>query len=292
MKQRLPTVLELLGKATSFFQEAGIQTARLDAQVLLADILGMDRLHLYVNYDRPLEQHEVNAYRQAVVRRAKRVPVAYITGKKEFMSLEFKVTPAVLVPRPETELLVETASELLKRRDDQGEGAVVADVGTGSGVIAVCLAKLPEVKMVWAIDVSPDALAVARYNGKEHGVNSKVQWVQGDLLQPLLKAGVKVDMVVTNPPYIPTEAIGSDCTEVRWEPKTALDGGKDGLKYYRLLAAQVPRVLREGGWLCMEIGFDQGPSVSQLLEATGRFGQVRVVTDLAGHDRIVVAAAQ
>ncbi len=290
MTSPLPTVIELLGKAVSFLEAEGVSSPRLDAEVMLANILGLDRIHLYVNYDRPLEEHEVNQFRQAIVRRAQKTPVAYITGKKEFMSLEFAVTPAVLIPRPETELLVEQALELL---GGMTLPADVVDVGTGSGAIAVCLAKSPRVRRLWAIDLSSQALQVAKRNGERHGVSEKVQWVQGDMLKPLLQSkGEGVDMIVSNPPYVPTGAIGRDCPEVLKEPRAALDGGKDGLDYYRILVAQSPQVLRPSGWLCLEIGDGQGRSVAELMERQGPFTQVRVIPDLAGRERVVLGTVK
>ena len=166
-----------LVKKTADFSRGGDCLGRLDAEVLLADVLGLDRIHLYVNFDRPLEEAEVDRYRQAVIRRAQRVPVAYITGEKEFMSLPFSVNPQVLIPRPETELLVERVVSLLPREFATG-GAKVADIGTGSGVIAICLALQSQVEEVWATDISPSALQVARANAARHQVEGEIRWVR------------------------------------------------------------------------------------------------------------------
>lgn len=292
MTSKLPTVLELLGKAVPYLADAGIETARLDAEVLLADILAMDRIGLYVNFDRPLEKREVDAYRQALIQRAKRIPLAHIIGKKEFMSLDFKVTPAVLVPRPETELLVETAIQKLKGRRGAAQCLRVVDVGTGSGAIAVTIAKNVLEAEVWAIDISAAALEVAKENAELHGVSDKVRWLHGNLLDPLRQyLGFRAELIVSNPPYVPSGEIGKVSPEVRREPRLALDGGNDGLFFYRELARTSREFLSEGGWICLEIGHDQGQAVAQMFEAARGFADVQVLPDLAGLDRVVAAKA-
>lgn len=292
MIARMPTVLELLKKAVPYLADAGIDTARLDAELLLAHVLGMDRIGLYVNFDRPLETREVDAYRQALILRARRMPLAYITGTKEFMSLEFKVNRAVLVPRPETELLVETAVEKLESLRESSESLRVVDVGTGSGVIAVTIAKKVPDAEVWAIDISTAALRVARENASRHSVSDRIHWLQGNLLEPLRRiSGFAAELIVANPPYVPSRDIGKDSPEVRWEPRVALDGGTDGLDFYRRLARTSRPYLVPGGWICLEIGYDQGQAVAELFETAGGFAEVQVLPDLAGLDRIVVARA-
>lgn len=211
--------------------------------------------------------------------RASRYPLAYIIGEKEFFGLAFVVSSAVLVPRPETEILVE---ECLKRL---GDGSLIADVGTGSGAIAVAVAvNLPNAK-VYATDSSEEALKVARANVEKHGVADRVCIVGGDLLEPLIETGLEFDAIVSNPPYIPTGAIESLESEVRQEPIQALDGGTDGLDAYRRLFPQAALLAK---MVAVEIGIEQADPVTQIAREAG-WAHVEVVRDLAGIERVVIA---
>lgn len=275
------TIGRLLKETKDYFQYKGLDTPRLDAEVLLAHVLGVDRLYLYVHFDQPLERQELARYREAVRRRARREPVAYITGEKEFMGLAFQVTPAVLIPRPETELVVETAVTLLASHP----GPLVADLGTGSGAIAVAvLKKLPAARAV-AVDASPAALAVAQANARRHGVAQRLEFVAGDFLSPL--AGRRFDALLTNPPYIASADMARLPPEVRWEPAAALAGGQDGLDFYCRLAAEGTAYLTSGGYVVCEVGQGQAPAVVRLLRAAG-LAVVDVRRDLAGIERVVI----
>ena len=255
------TVLKVLQWTADYFSARQIDAARLEAELLLAATLGLDRVGLYVNFERPLDSSELAAFRERVQRRAGREPVQYILGETEFWSLVFHVTPAVLVPRGDTEFLVEEALPRI-------EGAArVLDVGTGSGAIAVALAhEKPEI-LVTALDCSLPALEVARDNALRNGVAERVSCLAGELAA--LPPG-PFDVVVSNPPYIPSGDWEKLMPEVRdHEPRLALDGGEDGLEAYRHLARQAGRILVPGGWLLVEVGIDQAKDVSALFKAGG-----------------------
>lgn len=276
------TIGRLLTWTKEYFQRHGLDTPRLDAEVLLAHVLGMDRLHLYVRFDEPLEQAELVRYRVAVRRRVQREPVAYITGEKEFMGLAFHVTPAVLVPRPETELVVETAAALLAARP----APLVADVGTGSGAIAVALLHKLSAARAVAVDISADALRVAVANAARHGVAERLEFIAGDFLAPLGER--RFDAVLVNPPYVAAADMERLPPEVRCELAAALYGGQDGLTYYRRLAADGPARLLPGGYIVCEIGQGQDAAVTALLRQTG-LTVTEVRRDLAKIPRVVVA---
>jgi release factor glutamine methyltransferase len=293
----LLTVGELLRRATGYLAEKGLPTPRLDAEVLLAWTLGGDRVRLYVEYDRPLTPDEVGRYRELIGRRAKRVPVALLRGFKEFFALPFTVSPAVLIPRPETESLVQEVLGWLAGQgaEERSRAAqtrwTVADLATGSGCVGVTVAKCAPAVRVVATDRSREALAVAEMNAARHGVADRVRFLAGDGLAPLLAAGWagKLDVLAANPPYIPSATVDQLGQDVAYEPRLALDGGPDGLRFYRDWVPQAGRLLRPGGLLALEIGHDQGAAVTGLVEATGEFGEVRVIQDHGGRDRVVRA---
>jgi release factor glutamine methyltransferase len=273
------TVLKILKWTTDYFAGKGIDSARLEAELLLAATLGMDRVGLYVNFERPLDADELAAFRKRVQRRAQREPVQYILGETEFWSLTFNVSSAVLVPRADTEVLVE---EALPRID----GSVrVLDVGTGSGAIAIALAHEKPEALVTALDCSESALEVARNNALRHGVSDRVTCIVGDLAD--LPTG-PFAVIVSNPPYIPSRDWEQLMPEVRdYEPRMALDGGVDGLGAYRQLAAQAGRILVPGGWLLVEVGIGQAADVEALFRAAGLV-EISQRDDYAGIPRVVM----
>ncbi len=273
------TVLKILKWTTNYFTEREIASARLEAELLLAATLDLDRVGLYVNFERPLDTAELAAFHARVRRRALREPVQYILGETEFWSLPFTVSPAVLVPRADTEVLVE---EALARIEGSSR---ILDVGTGSGAIAIALAhEKPEV-CVTALDCSESALEVARSNAQRNGVAERVTCLAGDLAT--LPPG-PFEMVVSNPPYIPSRDWAELMPEVRdYEPRLALDGGDDGLQAYRQLTAQAGQVLTPGGWLLVEVGIDQAADVRALFETVG-LSEVSQRDDYAGIPRVVV----
>lgn len=272
------TVLKVLRWTAGYLQEKGVDGARLDAELLLAEVLQLDRVGLYLNYDRPLEAGELAAYRQLVGRRARREPVAYILERSEFWSLPFEVCPGVLIPRPDTEVLVEEA--LARAAGDSR----ILDVGTGSGAIAVALAhELSDARLL-AIDLSEAALAVAQKNARSNGVGERIVFQPADLHQ--LPVG-PFELIVANPPYIPQPEMAALQPEVRdYEPQLALAGGDDGLDCYRALAAQASGCLSHGGWLLLEVGIGQAEAVQQLLSQAG-LEEIFCRNDYAGVSRVV-----
>ena len=270
------TILGVLQWTEKRFAERKLGTPRLDAQLLLAHVLGKDCVHLYTHFDQPLEADELAKYRALIQRRLSGEPVAYLVGKKEFRSLELAVDARVLVPRPDTETAVDAALALLPA---EGEARVV-DVGTGSGAIALALKKERPALEVLAVDRSPDAAAVARANAERLGL--AVEVVEGDLLAPVA-ARAPFAAIVSNPPYIPSGEIAGLQAEVRKEPLAALDGGADGLDVIRRLVADAPPLLADGGALVLEVGAGQAPAVVALFAADGRYDAATTTKESRRH---------
>ncbi|MFP4372334.1 MAG: peptide chain release factor N(5)-glutamine methyltransferase [Halanaerobium sp.] len=279
-------IKELLKRSDQFLAERGIESSRLDAEVLMADLLDMERINLYVKYDYPLKSSEINTYREMIKQRAKRVPVAYITETKEFMSLEFKVKEGVLIPRPETENLVETVIEYCQQNELQSPQII--DVGTGSGAIAVSLAHYLSDSKVVGVDLSPAALKVARQNMEKHELSERMSILKSDLLAEFIKREIKgIDIIVSNPPYISEAEMEELPPEVKKEPKTALQAGEDGLDYYRRLIPEAEKVLKKGGKIFLEIGYQQAEAVRGIFGE--KWSQIEVKKDYSENDRIVSA---
>jgi release factor-specific protein-(glutamine-N5) methyltransferase/tRNA threonylcarbamoyl adenosine modification protein (Sua5/YciO/YrdC/YwlC family) len=289
------TIRRLLEAAAGYLGEKGSSSPRLDAELLLADTLGLDRVDLYTQYDRPLTAQEIASYRALIARRAAHEPVAYIRGRAYFRRLSLGVGPAVLIPRPETEELVDLALESLRRRPPwrglpcnptPPAAPVVADVGTGSGAIALSLAQEAGVQVL-AIDESEQALAVAAANAAATGLADRLVLRRGDLLSDV-PAG-SLDLIVSNPPYVRSGDISFLAPDVRlFEPVFALDGGPDGLSVYRRLVPEAARALGPGGTLLLEVGEEQAAAVSQLAREAG-FALVNVHKDLSRKERMVEA---
>ena len=280
-------VAGVLQDAAARLGEAGIDTARLDAELLLMEALGWSREDLYRNPEGGLRQAQAERFESLVSRRLRAEPVAYMTGTQEFWSLDFRVTRDVLIPRPETEHLVETVAEFLASRPGRCR---ILEIGTGSGAVAVCLARECAGAEIWATDVSAPALDVARDNASRHGVDGKIQWLRGDLFAPVQGLAERFDVLVSNPPYVPSGEIARLQRDVcDWEPPLALDGGADGMDFYRRFVREGARHLREGGLLAVEVGAEQGGAVSRLFDAEAGFHRVRVWRDYAGLPRVVTA---
>jgi release factor glutamine methyltransferase len=278
------TTLKVLEWTAKKFAEKQLPSARLDAEVLLAHTLSTNRVGLYTAFDQPLKPEELTTYRELIRRRLAGEPIAYLVGEQEFWSLPLVVDARVLVPRRDTETLVEAGL-----RAARGAGVNVrriVDACTGSGAVALALAtELPEARL-WATDVSPGALAVARANVTKLKLEERVFVVEGDLLAaPEVAANAPYDLVVSNPPYVPSGDIAGLSAEVRAEPRLALDGGADGLDLVRRLAPAAYALLAPGGTFALEHGFDQGAAVRELLSASG-FVDVVSTRDLAEHERV------
>ena len=279
----------LLETATNYLADKGIENARLNAEVLLAYQLRVQRISLYLNFEQPLTEKEIAGFRGLIKRRLKHEPLQYITGKQEFWSLSFQVNPHVLIPRPETEILVEQAMVLAKSLAE-GTPLRVLDLGTGSGVIAVTMAKeIPE-SLVFATDISGKALDVARANAQAHGVSSSITFLQGDLFDPLMLEKPTFHLIASNPPYVCTHEISGLHSEVAlYEPKAALDGGKDGMDYLKEIIAQAPQFLLPCGWLLLEMSPYQVEKALFTLAETDVYQNTKAVEDYSHHQRVVMA---
>jgi release factor glutamine methyltransferase len=292
------TVSQMVRMGTYALADSGAATPRLDAELILASVLGRNRLYLYINPELIPDDDKQELYAELIEKRKKGMPVQYITGRQEFMGLNFRVGPQVLIPRPDTEVLVETVVKWLcdNRPGSAAHKAginagipLVADIGTGSGAIAVSLAyHMKGIRLV-ASDLSAAALRLAADNAADNDVDDRIEFVQGNLFEPFATMGLmgRLDAVVSNPPYIPTISIKGLQREVGFEPAQALDGGPDGLSFYRAIAAEAADYLVKGGLLALEIGHDQAGDVADIIEKTSRFGPSEVVKDLEHRDRVV-----
>lgn len=263
-----------------------ISTPLLDAQVILCHILQVDRLYLIINKDIILTSEQILEYRELIEKRFCGVPVQYITGIQEFMGLEFYLEEGVLIPRPDTEILIE---KVLDSIDKDGKYNII-DIGTGSGAITVSLAKYIQNSYIYSIDISQKALNIARKNAMKNDVMSKISFLNGSLFKPLEDIGIseKIDILVSNPPYIPTRDIDNLQIEVsKFEPKLALDGGEDGLDFYREIINKAPRVLKNNGLIALEVGHDQARRVIKLMEEKEKYVDIEMTKDLAGIERVV-----
>lgn len=283
------TVGRLLQWTTTYLKDHGSETPRLDAEVLLAQALGCRRIELYTRFDEVPEEVPRAAFRELVRRRAGGTPVAYLVGRREFYSLSFRVTPEVLIPRPETELLVVALLDLARSRPSAGP-ITIADVGTGSGIIAVCAAKhLPGCR-VTAIDISPAALRLARTNAVEHGVQERIELIESDLLAAVAP-GQQFDFIVSNPPYVATAELETLAPEVRgFEPHGALVAGPQGTEVVEPLICQAAERLKPGGHLLIEVSPTIHDAVQALLQSDDRLEPGPTIKDLARLPRVVQAA--
>jgi len=300
------TVLALLRWTTEYFEEKGVSEPRASAEILLSHTLGLSRLDLYLRHDQPLSPEELARFKALILRRRLGEPVAYLTGHKEFWSLDFFVTPATLIPRPETEVLVEGVLDVFRgggqgipqaekpaqHREDAcapGQRGLALEVGVGSGAVVVVLAReLPE--FVWmAVDLAAAALRVAQENARRHGVAERIAFFQGDLLSGI-RPSPRFGLLVANLPYVSRgewEQLPGDIRD--YEPQEALLGGEDGLDVLRPLCRQAHRYLQIGGWLALEVGAGQAGRVLGLLGETKAYDTLKTVNDLQGIPRVVLA---
>jgi len=267
---------QALSRARGILAEKNIEDAPLEGELLLRHVLGISRPQLYLDLDCKLSLEQEEAFRQLVKRRLSGEPAAYITGHREFYGLDFYVDPRVLIPRPESELLVEKTLSLAQEHPL----STIAEVGTGSGAIAISLAlNLPEAK-IYATDISAPALEVARRNCQKHGVIDRVYLLHGDMLESVPEP---VDLIIANLPYVRE----SELAGMRFEPRLALDGGRDGIVKIRQLCRQLGGKLRPGGFLLLEMGQGQGEAVTTLLNTLFPSGEIEVMPDLSGIERVV-----
>ena len=278
------TVLRMLSWTQGYFARYGVDSPRLTSEILLAHLLKMQRLDLYLQYDRPLDMRELADFKALIKRRIGGEPVAYIAGTRGFWEHEFKVSPHVLIPRPDTETLVESALAFLGKGN---EGLKVLELGVGSGAVIISIAcALPGVSC-FATDISPDAVNIARENAV-HAACENLRFLTGSWFAPFKKQPM-FHLVISNPPYIPSGDIEGLQQEVRcFEPRQALDGGSDGLRELARIIGVGGEYLLPGGGLILEMGFDQKEGVRLLAEQSGLYGSVEFVRDLAGHDRVAV----
>ena len=279
------TVLEVIQRSTDFLSRKGVESPRLQSELLLAHVLQVKRMQLYLTFDRVLDAAQEQAMRELVRRRGLREPLQHLVGSVNFCGLELEVGPAALIPRPETEGLAEEAVRFLLTRKPK---PTAIDLGTGSGCLALALASAVPELTVHASDLSPEALDLARKNISRHQIGNRIQTYLGEGLE-VFPPGLKVDLLVSNPPYIPTAEIAGLEVEVRqFDPMLALDGGEDGLKVFRLLAGQGARYLKEDGCFMAEFGAGQEKRVSELFSSQG-WTVERIIEDLTARPRIIVA---
>ena len=298
------TISKLLDWTTDYFKKFNIEWPHLEAEILLAHNLGLKRIELYTNHERVLNKEELSNFKALIQRRSKHEPIAYITNNQPFMSLDFYVDRSVLIPRPDTEKLVEATIDSCKQELGNRKQLTIADIGTGCGAIAVSLAKyLPNIKVI-GIDSSPDAIKNAQKNAEHHQLADRCQFIVGNMFEPFINVAAnfsspqKFDIIVSNPPYIPSGEIDKLQIDVKdWEPKEALDGGENGLDYIRKLIVEAPNhlasseveMLTPKGLLLIEIGFDQGEKTRALAENTKKYEEIKIIKDLNGKDRILKA---
>jgi len=295
------TVKELIKIGENQLADAGVADAAIDAKELFCYLMHMDRMRLMLSWQDIMQDNQCEEYFELVARRAARIPLQHITGEQEFMGLTFKVSDKVLIPRQDTETMVEDALEIISRNKVRGEalncrprrGWTILDLCCGSGAIGISLDRLADDVKVTCADLSADALAVAELNGRTLSAKS-VRFVKSDMFEAFRgKLGnKKFDMIISNPPYIRHDVIGTLEPEVRdHEPSMALDGGEDGLDFYRIIVDQAPDFLKKDGIVMVEIGHDQMSDVVKLFSGDSRYSFVTGLRDLAGRDRIVVAMA-
>ncbi len=282
------TISSILNWTINYFKSKQIESARLDAEVLLSHVLKQERIYLYVHFDEPMEQDELAQFRQYVAKRARHIPVAYIIGEREFMGLSFKVTPDTLIPRPDTEILVESALDNI----DKDVEVNIADIGTGSGAIILSLLKNRDKASGFTVDISPKAVEVAQENARNLEVDDRCEFFIGDLFAPLERKKYFFDAIVSNPPYIPKQDIATLESDVKdYEPLSALTDNGDGLSFYRRLFAEGKTYLTDKGFMAVEIGIHQAEAVKKIAEANN-WHKITIIKDYAGIDRVVMAWKQ
>lgn len=284
------TINSLLTWTVNYFKSKGISSARLDAEVLLAHVLGQKRIYLYVHFDEPMEKTELAKFREYVAKRAKHIPVAQIIGQREFMGLDFKVTKDTLIPRPDTEILVENVITKVKEKFKDKNSYDIVDIGTGSGAIILSLLNFLEKANGFTVDISPKAIEVAKENAQNLQVLDRCKFFVGDLFTPLVNK--TFDVIVSNPPYIPKDDIESLEIDVKdYEPLSALTDNGDGLSFYKRLFSQGQEYLNDKGLIAVEVGIHQAEVVKEMAK-NHNWKNIEIIKDYAGIDRVVLAWKQ
>ena len=288
-KHRHWRLIDVLQEAAAYLESKQIEHPRHNAERLLAHVLNVSRVDLYLQFEKPLQTEERDAYKQLLRRRAGREPLQTILGETEFMSLPFRITGDVLIPRPETEILVEKTIEIVETHFPNESCVQILDIGTGSGCIAVSLANHLKNTRITAIDHHPAALHLAMKNAERNGVQDRIEFVNLDIMKsPAMPGQTGFDLIVSNPPYIRTGDLDTLAPEIRdHEPLEALDGGKDGLRYYRRFRDILPGWLNHPGYILLEIGADQADCVQQIF-GSKNWASIDILQDLAGLNRVLV----
>lgn len=294
------TIQKLLNWVAEYLKTKGVDSPRLSAELLLSHVLGLKRIELYTQFNKVVQQEQLTQLHGFVKRAAEHEPIAYLTGKREFYSLEFEITPACLIPRPETELLVERAIEFLRKRNGEQPAVslsnlFVCDLCTGCGCVAIAIARNFASCRIVATDISDTALEVAERNVTKHGLTNRVKLLKGDLFEPVIPGlgPAKFDLIVANPPYVSEPEYEKLPKNVKdFEPKQALIAGKDGLDITRKIVTDAGRFLKPGGMLMLEIGNEQGPAVKKLMDESTCFENASICKDDQKLDRIAVVFAK
>lgn len=281
------TILKVLKWTTSYFKSHDIESPRSAAEILLAHVLKLKRIELYVHYDQPLTRGELEQFKAFIKRRIQREPVAYILGTRGFWTIDVRVSKDVLIPRPETECLVEEALSRLTQ-DRSSVVKRVLELGTGSGAIILALALQRPQNIFFASDNSMNAVQIAAENVRDHGLQGRIHFFCGDWLDPTRPDAEPFSMILSNPPYIRKDEISRLQPEIyQYEPLTALDGGPDGLDCLKRIITTAHNILTPGGNLLLEIGYDQRPAVQEIIDSTSRYENVQFLKDYSGHNRVV-----
>jgi release factor glutamine methyltransferase len=294
-KKNIPSsILEAVNRASAYLKDLGVESHRLDSELIVAVALDLKRIDLYLMYDRPLAPEEFKEIGRLIVIRGEGTPTAYITGLKEFWSLDISVNESALIPRPETEVLVEEALSLIENSGEKHP--TILEIGTGSGAVAIALTKQLPGANIKATDISQKALQVAEGNFKAHGVSDRVTPLLGSLYEPIATKEALFDLIVSNPPYISAEQMEILPVEVKREPSLALNGsvngGEDGLDIIRGIVSGAPDYLKSGGYLALEIGSDQLAGVSEIIDSAPGLAFFRMRRDYASHPRVVIAVKE
>jgi release factor glutamine methyltransferase len=282
------TVRQILKKGVEILGNREYLNPTLDALLILCYLLNVDKIYIYTHMDQVVSKEIVDKYMKLIKTRKKGYPLQYILKKQEFMGLELFVDEGALIPRPDTEILVEHVIDVANKRYSDGKDINIIDIGTGSGAIAISIAYYIENAKVYSVDISSEALEVAKKNVEKFQLDSKVKLIKGNLFESLntLQLDNKIDIIVSNPPYIDDNEISNLQAEIGYEPRIALSGGIDGLWFYRKIIPESKTFLKSGGFIAFEIGYDQGKKVETILKEEG-FEDIRIIKDLSGFDRVV-----